>query len=209
MKRKLLVPLLLLAGLLQVCWSQQNASPRQLLDAALTAVGSEDSWRSAVVTTNLRTIVTNHSSSAEFATARVLLVSHLMEKGAANDYVEALTLANIALAVTPVSWRSAWVAVDKAAILGFQNNVGALQAAGDALPIVDAAAIGQVSDPDFVRLLAVTGAQRSDLRDGVLSMIATHLIQQGSLAEADTYINQVVDAKRRAKLQRLRNRPGP
>ena len=201
--KNLFLTVTILFTLLEVLsFSQQPLNPRQMLDTALTALGSEEGWQADAVGSNLKAIVTSHSTSPEYPTARAILVSHLMETA---KYAEALTLANAVLAITPVNWRNAWVAADKAAILGFQGkNAESLQAAKDALPIIDSATLGQVTDPDFLRLLQVTSAQRSDLKDGVLSMIAALLIKQGALTEADGYAAQIVDVKTKAHVQLYR-----
>jgi hypothetical protein len=122
-----------------------------------------------------------------------------------QNYNNALNSANSILASSPITWRHAWVAVDKAAILGFLGKEQqSLDAAKWGLAVVDGAHLDQEADPDFIRLLAVTKGERSNVKDALLSVIATRLIVKGSNSEADVYINQVVNLAIKMKLQRLK-----
>jgi hypothetical protein len=185
--------------------AQTGGGARSLLDAAISAIATEDGWKSDTLGQNARSIVTLFPSSPEFPTARLLLAGYLMETPGSNNYDEALVLTNATMAASPISWRTAWAAVDKASILGFKSDAGALQAAKDALPIIDSAHLDQETDGDFLRILQLTGGKRTDVKDSALVLIVVRLLEQGDGAQADTYISQIVDTAKRAKAQRLRD----
>jgi hypothetical protein len=204
MIKQFLISLLTILLALQAGFAQQPSS-RELLDAAFAALASEKSWDSDVIGEKLTAIVVNHPTSQEAPTAKALLVSHLTQKGGTQNYNTALSSANAILASSPITWRHAWVAINKASILGFLNREQqAIEAAKWGLTVLDAAHLDQESDPDFVRLLQVTNEPRSSFKDSLLAILVTHLMVTGTAAEVDTYMNQVADATLRSKLQRLR-----
>ena len=198
-----------LVAIISLCLSefsfgQQTATPRQLLDNALTQIGSEDGWKAKSVGDDLKAIIDKYPSSPEFVTARALYVGYLMEQGE-NCYTNALSLADVVLSEKPQAWQAALVLLDKAVILGFQKkHQDAIAVAKDGLHLIDKAAIDKVNDPDFLRLLEVTHADRSGIKDGFLAVIATRLIRQGMPEKADEYLKQVTNQKARESVQRLR-----
>ncbi len=176
--------------------AEQGGGARQLLDGALLDLKNAKGWNSDDMADKLSSIITSFPHTPESKTAQAMLVPYLMNKG---DYDSALKLSDLVMAENPNSWQGAFASLNKVAVLRYQNKgPESLQAAITALPTLDAAT--KTHDPDFNQILQATEMDRSGLKDGVLALAASNLVEAGNQAAAAPLLAQIRDPKIKAQV---------
>lgn len=191
--------------LTEVCsWSQQNITPRQLLDDAFVNLDSEDGWQCKAVGDDLKTIIDKYPNAPEKLTAVAMYVAYLVVQPG-NNSPDIISFADTVLAKNPKSWQAIFCLLNEAILFGSQEKSQiAIDTAQKGLKLLDEVSIEQVADPDFDRLLKATHSSRSDIKDGFLFVMATRLINTGKKESADEYIKQIKGEKSHRNVQRLR-----